>query len=337
MKFENVWVASTGSALGERRSPAFAIAEGQFPRDSAKSANMTSVCESAKFPVDFAVEAGKAALEMSKVSPHNVALHIFCNITFPGLYMWPASHYVSSKLIPNFSGLSFSCDAMSASSVVALEIAATMMEARSDIGCSLITAGDSFRRPEVDRWNHDPSLVFGDGGGAVLLSRDMGWAKLLSIVSHTEHDLEGMHRGDETFSNLVQSEWPVNQRQRYRDYFSKQKYTVADVTSRQVKVANTVMSRALAEAGIVKKDIRCFVFPFVGKESLAKEFARPLGVSLDRTMMDFGCRTGHLGSADQLVGLCEIQRKSLVSSGEIVALVGMGAGQTWSVAILRIA
>ena len=327
MKCRNLWVAGTGAALGRLEPPV---------ADSADTREMQSISVSDRFPVEFAIKAGQEAMSNIRSDGSEIGLHIFCNITFPGLYMWPASHYVSRCLMPNFPGISFTCHSMSASCLVAIEIAASMMEGRRDLRAALITAGDRFQSPEIARWAHDPSLVFGDGGGALVLSRDCGWARVLSVVSYTNHDLEGMHRGADGFRNLTDTVWPVDQRQRYRDCFAGGELSVDTVIGRQINTARFVLAQAIEEAGIRKRDICRFIFPFTGRDTLIKEFAEPLDVDPDMTLVDFGCCIGHLGSADQLVGLHEVRNKALVGSGEYLALIGMGAGQTWSIAVLQV-
>ena len=92
MKCSNVWVAGTGAALGQLKASPIADS------DSADTRDMQSVSISNQFPVEFAIQAGREAISNMRSDASEIGLHIFCN--------------------------------MSASCLVAIEIAASMMEGR---------------------------------------------------------------------------------------------------------------------------------------------------------------------------------------------------------------
>ncbi|RFA27959.1 hypothetical protein CAI21_13645 [Alkalilimnicola ehrlichii] len=232
MKFDDVWIAGAGAALGNLVSAADAVADGRYPRGWAMWAGMSSVSVSELFPGELAVIAGREALQSSSIDPGAIGLHVFSSMSFPGLYAWPVSHFVARRLIPPFSGLSFWNNAFSASSLAAIEIGASMMCGRPDIQAALLTTGDRFHLPDVDRWKHDRGLVFGDGGGALVLSRAGGWARLKCVVSWTDPELEEMHRGEDVLCSMGETRWPVDQSKRYNDYFAKDEVVLPKVVER---------------------------------------------------------------------------------------------------------
>ncbi|WP_258868124.1 3-oxoacyl-[acyl-carrier-protein] synthase III C-terminal domain-containing protein [Alkalilimnicola ehrlichii] len=78
------------------------------------------------------------------------------------------------------------------------------------------------------------------------------------------------------------------------------------------------------------------IAPFTGRTMFLKEFSEPLGFRPENSLLEFGCTLGHLGAGDQMVGLREMMTKNLASSGDLIGLLGVGVGQTWSAAVLEV-
>ncbi|MCW2797484.1 MAG: pks9-2 [Nocardioides sp.] len=66
------------------------------------------------------------------------------------------------------------------------------------------------------------------------------------------------------------------------------------------------------------------------------QFFEPLGIDPQRSTWDWGSRVGHLGGGDQIAGTDHLARSGSLSAGDLCLLAGVGAGFTWSVAVLEI-
>ncbi len=64
---------------------------------------------------------------------------------------------------------------------------------------------------------------------------------------------------------------------------------------------------------------------------------QPLGLDLAATAWESGRRTGHVGAADQIIGLGNISDCGRAGPGDHVLLVGVGAGFTWTGAVIEFA
>ena len=62
----------------------------------------------------------------------------------------------------------------------------------------------------------------------------------------------------------------------------------------------------------------------------------PLGLELASTAWSWGRRTGHVGGADQLTGLAELVETGAAGPGDRVMLVGIGAGFSWTCAVVEV-
>jgi 3-oxoacyl-[acyl-carrier-protein] synthase III len=92
----------------------------------------------------------------------------------------------------------------------------------------------------------------------------------------------------------------------------------------------------LEEAGIEAGGVARGVFPNVGLETLTTRYLAPLELKVEATAWEWGRRTGHVGAADQLTGLAELVESGAVGPGERVMLVGIGAGFSWTCAVVEV-
>jgi 3-oxoacyl-[acyl-carrier-protein] synthase-3 len=221
---------------------------------------------------------------------------------------------------------------MSNGSLAAVELAAAYLAADPSRPAALVTVADRLAGPGFDRWRSDlHSIVYGDGAAALVLARS-GFARLLSVATISDSSLEPMYRGDQPFGPV----WghagrPLDNRARRQAFLAQT--TVADVARRTREGLTEVVDRALAEAGITRAEITWAVFPNIGLAALKSAYLRVLGLDVAATTWEFGRRTGHVGAADQLIGLSWLTECGRARPGDLVMLVGIGAGFTWTCAV----
>jgi 3-oxoacyl-[acyl-carrier-protein] synthase-3 len=69
---------------------------------------------------------------------------------------------------------------------------------------------------------------------------------------------------------------------------------------------------------------------------LTANYIDGLGLDPERTTAQWSREVGHLGPADQMAGLSHLCAEGLLSPGDRCVLMGVGAGFTWSCAVLEI-
>ena len=337
MRYDDIWVAGTGSALGDLVPVSEAVDDGRYAAANAVTTGMISVSESESSPVELAVRAGRAAMRAARqaATADGTAwpgFHLHGASYAQGPLLWSAACAIAARLAgPSVDGLSVQIDAMCNGSLAALEMAATVLAARPDVPAALVTAGDQFPTGAVNRWRTDSGLVMGDGAAAVVLRPGGGRLRLLSSASFTDGELAALHApppgGDPP--------GPLELRNRVRAYLKGGNHDTDTVLARAVAGIRTVVRQALAQAGCELADIRWIVPPFVGRGLFRAHYATPFAIDPARTLLDFGLRVGHCGAADHLIGLDHLVRGGLVRAGDRVMLVAEGGGLTFTCAVLQ--
>ena len=95
------------------------------------------------------------------------------------------------------------------------------------------------------------------------------------------------------------------------------------------------VKEALAEADTELDEIDRVVLPNLGLARLQAHFLGPLGLDVERTTWSFGRRLGHLGAGDQIAGLDHLEESGALVAGRRYLLLGVGAGFSWSAAVLE--
>jgi 3-oxoacyl-[acyl-carrier-protein] synthase-3 len=336
MRFEDIWIAGTGGALGELVPIERAVSEGVYSIEEAESTGTVSVSQAAQAPPELAVSAARLAIKEAaefgaEVTPSTRHLHSHSH--FQGLEMWPAACWIARELIGEvLDAMPLTVSAASNGSLASVEIAASMLASQSDLPNALITIGDRFA-PPADRWRLSPGMVFGDGAAAALVTRGGGRLQLISLVSESDTVLEGLSRGDEPFHTTPHTE--PDMRRRTREFLAHSGLTLREVRRRSAVRTVSVVERALAEAETSLDRIDWFVAPFVGRALYRDSFVRPFGSVPEKTLLELGLTTGHLGPADQIYGLHHLVKEDVLEPGDRVLTIGTGMGFTFSAAIFR--
>jgi 3-oxoacyl-[acyl-carrier-protein] synthase-3 len=296
-----------------------------------------TVAEAGDAPPVMAVRAARAALDRSSVAPGDISLLLHASFWFQGIDFWSAAPYIHNAVLPgNRHAPAIDISQMSNGSLGGVELAASYLAADPARRAALVTVADRFQLPGFDRWRSDVAgIVYGDGGAAIVLSRDGGFARLLAIVTVVDTRLESMYRGSQPFGvRSGEAGWPLDNRARRRAHLDGTGFET--VVERTTAGLTGAVERALLESGVKRTDIARFVFPSVGLASLSSRYLEPLGLDLPVTTWDWGRRTGHVGAADQIIGLAQLVDSGTLEPGQHAMLVGIGAGFSWSGAVVEI-
>jgi 3-oxoacyl-[acyl-carrier-protein] synthase-3 len=336
MKFEDVYIAGHGSRLPPAHSVEQAVADGLLDRTVAQQTKAVSVTVSEhESGPELAVAAARAALEHAAAAGHtpSVDLLLHADVFYQGHDLWAPASYIQDQVLRN------SCPAieirqLSNGGMAGLELAASYLAASPEREGALLTAGDRFNPPGFDRWGSDPGTLFADGGSALLLSRRSGFARLLSLATHSDPELERMHRGDDPFSEVPFGVRPAVDIAATQAAFLARtgvSFAVARVSAGQ----NTVLKTVLAEADLPLDAIDWFVLPHLGHRRLNATYFKPYGIDPERTTWPWSREVGHLGAADQYAGLGHLLDSGRLRPGQRCLLAGIGAGFSWSCAVIE--
>jgi 3-oxoacyl-[acyl-carrier-protein] synthase-3 len=333
MVLRDFHIGGTGVRIPPSIPLSKAVADGLYSAGDLDETRLESiaVCDEG-FPAEMAAEAARDAIAASSHDPGDVALTLYAFISNQGLSGWHAGAYVHRVAVGNHAPV-VEVGQRSNGGLTSLDLAVAYLEARGG-SAALIATGDRFGDLPGGRWNYDDGLIPGDGATALLLSRERGFARLLSLSINCDSSLEGLHRGDSVYVPRQDSDATPPFRQRKREYLSKN--DLGEVAGKFSAGAAVAMNRALDQAELDRKDIDHWVLPNIGLHELRFYYLDPLEIPLESTLWDWGRTVGHLGAGDQIAGLHLLRAQGRLAPGRTVALLGVGAGFSWSCAVLRI-
>ncbi|MFJ6615655.1 ketoacyl-ACP synthase III family protein [Streptomyces sp. NPDC091289] len=336
MRYEDLYITGVGVHIPGRVKAADAVERGDFDERLARQTDMASVAVSdgAAAP-EMAVEAARTALRRSGTGPLDIDLILHADVHYQGHDCWAPASYIQREAVGN------RCPAievrqLSNGGMAALELAARALDGNGlPTSSALLTTGDRFCEPGYDRWHSDPGTVFGDAGTSLVLSHRPGFAQLRSLCTVSEPELEKMHRGDDPFgAEPFEVRQPMDAEATKQAFLNEvgTSYSLARVQAGQ----SEVLKRALHDAGCELSDIDWFVLPHFGRRRITQTFLQPWGIDFPATTWSWGRTVGHLGAGDQIAGLAYLAESGSAKPGQRCLMAGIGAGFTWSCAVVEI-
>jgi 3-oxoacyl-[acyl-carrier-protein] synthase-3/clorobiocin biosynthesis protein CloN2 len=284
---------------------------------------------------DMALFAAREALSRCGHPPTDVDLLLYAGTWHQGPDGWLPQSYLQRLLVGD-DNLALRINQGRNGMLAGLELAAGYLCADLSRRSALIVAADNFGTPLLRR--RQGGEVLGDAGAALLLTRELGFARLLSVCSVTVPEAEELHRaGEPMFPPGATTGREVNLTAR-ADVFHRRSAAEPAATAlwqelekRMVEVVHV----ALGEAGVEPGDIaRAALTTLPGGD--IQPVLKALGLPESRSTAEVGRRLGQLGAADQVVALDHLLTAGALHPGDHVVLHAVGAGLTASCAVLRI-
>ncbi|MEU5884521.1 ketoacyl-ACP synthase III family protein [Spirillospora sp. NPDC047279] len=332
---DGLFIAGCGTWLPPRVTVGDAIAAGQCDEALAKVTGVTAVAVAGEESApEMAARAARVALERAACGPGDIDLILHANFFYQGHDVWAPASYVQRVAVGN------QCPAMeirqaSNGGLAAAELAAAYLTADARRSAALVTTGDKCPPPGFDRWRTDPGTVYADGGTALVLSRRSGFARVRSLVTVSDPELEGMHRGDDPFAVVPLGNRPTVDLDACKRAFVAEvgtSYAVARVTAGQ----ETAIKQALTEADTGLGEIHRVVLPHLGRRRLNAGYFRKFDLDPEITTWPWSRGIGHLGGGDPIAGFDHLVSSGQVGPGDRCLLVSVGAGFSWSCAVVEL-
>ncbi|TCO62064.1 ketoacyl-ACP synthase III family protein [Actinocrispum wychmicini] len=333
MRWDSLYVAGVGTWLPEPLPVAAAVIEGKVDEARVEELAYKSVLVADELsPPEMAVRAADVAIGRAGIPRDEYSVVLHNTSWYQGHPMWPSGSYVGRHSVgahvPCFE-IQQRCNGALGS----IELAGAHLASGISTGsAALLTTGDRFVAPAIDRWHCHPQSAVADGGTAAVLSAVGGFARVVATSTAVDNTLEQVNRGLRPFSELPPDPAePFEYTSRYREYVAGP--GGGDAAEQLKKVLITACETVLSDAGIGIDDVAVLVIPAVG----AGRLSRVLGVPVERTSWDFAASTGHLASGgDQIAGFANLLETGSVSPGDHVMLFGGGGGYTCTAAVLQI-
>ncbi len=339
MRTPEVFIAGLGVCLPEPVGVAWAVAQGLYPPEEVELHELGGAAVAGDTPApELALQAAQEAVKRSGVPPTELDLLLYADSWHQGPDGWQPQYYLQRHLVGGDTlaiEIKHGCNGMFS----ALELAASYLAADPLHGNALLVAADNFGTPLMDRWTMGPGYLAGDGASAVVLTRQPGFARLLSVCSATVAEAEELHRAGEPLFP------PGPTVRRALDFTSRsvsyRRQAMADGSGttalfRIQQQTIAVAHKSLAEAGIGLADVTRVAFMNYSREIVEQRCMAALGLPFELSTWDFGRTLGHLGASDQIVSLEHLVSTGELGPGDHFLMLGVGPGVTISAAVVKI-
>ncbi|WP_066362981.1 ketoacyl-ACP synthase III family protein [Herbidospora mongoliensis] len=333
MRFDDLYLAGVGSFLPDTVTTSEAVSHGLYDAADRERSGMLSVMVAGETPApEMAATAGTIAMKHSGHSADDFIALLHSGSYHQGPDGWSAPHYVLRNTIDRpITALEVRQGCLGMLS--GLRIAAGLLKDEDD--AVLLTTGDNYGTPLVDRWRASRMFLLADGGAAVVVSRRGGFAKVLAVGAMSHPEMEELHRGGETLFPPDLSRG-LNFEERVGWWRDQWAAGIAPPMGHLGELVSEVAFRTLEEAGSSFDRVKRVCHVGFTEGPLNDIYLDPLGIDAAKGTWELTRTTGHAGAADPFIGLEWLWTRGDVEPGDHVLLIGTAPGMESGCAVVEI-
>ncbi|GGS84792.1 ketoacyl-ACP synthase III family protein [Nonomuraea spiralis] len=340
MRYADTYISGVGAYLPRTVvSVEKAVAKGWYPAEEAELHNLAGTVVAGDVPApEMALHAARSAIKRSGRAPADLDLLLYASTWHQGPDGWPPHSYLQRHLVGGdvlATEIRQGCNGM----FIALELAAGHLSAAPHRQAALLVSADNYGTPLMDRWRMGPGYIGGDAAGALVLSKDGGFARLMSVCTTTVAEAEELHRGSEP---LFPPGVTVGRRMSFaarNEQFRQQVMPKGEATSALFNIQRALMEiveRVLDESGIEAGDLTRVAFMNYSEEIVEQRCMAVVDLPMSRSTWDYGRTIGHCGASDQVLSLDHLLTTGQLGPGDHLLMLGTGPGVTVSGAVIKI-
>lgn len=271
---------------------------------------------------DFMVPACRAALEMARVDARELDLIIAGTLSADT--MMPSGACTLQSALGASKAAAFDLAAACSGFVYGLTVADRFLQAEPHL--KVLVAGGELVSTRVNWDDRSTAVLFGDGGGAVVLTGAEGDRGILSTRVHSNGDLWRLLHipGGGSAAPFRPGLDPVATTIHMRGN---------DLFKVAVKSMEEVCGEVLAAAGLRAADVD-LVIPHQANLRIIELVAHRLGVEMERVFVNVQ-RYGNTSAGTIPLALDEAVRRGRVKPGDLLLMPVFGGGLTWGAACVR--
>lgn len=272
---------------------------------------------------DISAEAARVALERAGLGPKDIDLIVVATAT-PDYFGFPSTACIVQDKIGAYGCAAFDLGAGCTGFIYALDAAAAMLEARK--GRNALVIGAETLSRIVDWKDRATCVLFGDGAGAAVLSRidETGRGLIASVLG-----AEGSGHKD---LYLVQEERAKT--------FERSEPLVPAIAMNGQNVYNfavktiTVLVARLLHQTVYKLEDFAWIVPHQANARIVQAAAKRLKAPEEKFYLNME-EYANTSAASIPLALDEMDRKGLLKKGDLIMLIGFGAGLTYGAQAIR--
>ena len=273
-----------------------------------------------------AIKSAEMAIERAKINAEDIDLIIVATIT-PDMVI-PSVACQVQKAIGAKKAMAFDISAACSGFIYGLQIAYSMMSYNENFNNVLVIGAETLSK--ILDWNdRGTCILFGDGGGAVVLTKSPdNKKKKVSFFSKSEgHKAEFLTTGGKEVINPFIKE------------NVETKNPKVEMNGREVfKFATSAIpdgvSKVLEQSGLTIDDID-YIVPHQANVRIIEFAAKRMKIDSSKFYVNLD-RYGNTSSGSIPLALNEMYEKGLLESGKKIILVGFGGGLTYGAVLLEL-
>jgi 3-oxoacyl-[acyl-carrier-protein] synthase-3 len=272
---------------------------------------------------DMAAEAAREALKLAGVTPHELDSIVVATAS-PDYFGFPATACIVQDKIGAHGCAAFDVVAGCTGFIYALDVASSMLEAKKGRH-SLVIGAETLTR--ITDWkDRSTCVLFGDGAGAVVLSRiEEGGRGVLKTILGADGGgskdlILSQPARDQTFAPGA-SFAPVIEMNGQSVY----NFAVKSIT---------VLIERILHASVYRLEDFAWIVPHQANARIVQAAAKRLRVPEERFFMNME-EYANTSAASIPLALHEMDSKGLLKKNDLVMLVGFGAGLTYGATVIR--
>jgi 3-oxoacyl-[acyl-carrier-protein] synthase-3 len=272
---------------------------------------------------DLGLRAARAALADAGIRAEELDLILVATIT-PDM-LFPATACLIQQELGATKAAAFDLSAACSGFIYGLAVGGQFV-ATGMYRKVLVVAAETMSK--VVNWqDRNTCILFGDGAGAVVLQPVEEGFGLLSFdlgSDGTGADLLKLPAGGSRKPTTLET---VQNGEHYLTMNGNEVFKFA------VKIMGDTALKSLEKAGLSTAEIDYFV-PHQANTRIIEAAVKRLGLSNEKVYVNLD-KYGNMSSASVPVALAEAVRKGLLKKGDLLVLVGFGAGLTWGSCVLK--
>lgn len=272
---------------------------------------------------DFAIVAGKNALDMAGVKAEELDLVLLATVTYDQPI--PATACTVQHKLGAINAAAFDFQAGCTGFIYGLSIADQYI--KSGAAKKILLIGGEVLSKVIDYQDRTTCVLFGDGCGAVVLSAEKGEKGLLSSSIHSDGSMADFIEMPGGGSRIPASVESVQKRLHFVKMKGNETFKVA------VRRIEGACREALEKAGVPAEKVRWFI-PHQANLRIISAVAERLGWPPETFVINIE-RVGNTSAGSIPIALDEAVRENKIKDNDILVFSAFGAGLTWGAAVIR--
>lgn len=272
---------------------------------------------------DLGAKAGLRAIEDAGLEPDDIDLIITATVT-PDM-LFPSTACLIQDKIKAKNAAAFDINAACSGFIYGLSIANSFIA--SGVYKNVLVIGAEVLSAVLDPQDRRTVVLFGDGAGAAVVSQVEKGTGFLAFDLGADGSGGEVLRLDAGGSRMPASEETIASGAHYVKMMGKEVFKFA------VKIMGITSKRVLAKAGITNQEVD-FLVPHQANIRIVDSALRRFKISKEKTMINLE-KYGNTSGASIPIALDEALKEGRIKDGNIVVMVGFGAGLTWASTVMK--